>query len=150
MKSIVILMGFIVVAVSFSSCSKPGCTDALAENYDAEATQSDNSCIFERDKFIGTYKLTQACEADDNPYQTIEIVNGASREDVIIKDWFALFDVTAQVDGHKISFKKNHEEWTYEGIGYIAGKAITIDYTICPTESYPCASPTMCTMICYR
>lgn len=40
-----------------TGCTKPikGCTDKQAENYNAEATESDGNCSYARDKFLGSY-----------------------------------------------------------------------------------------------
>lgn len=69
MKSILnlrYLLALAVVATLFTSCGKDndgggtttitGCTDSEAENYNADATESDNSCVFARDQFIGNYQ----------------------------------------------------------------------------------------------
>ena len=69
MKSILILrylLAIAVVATIFTSCGKDddgggtttitGCTDTEAENYNADATESDNSCVYARDQFIGNYQ----------------------------------------------------------------------------------------------
>lgn len=60
------LLAFAVVITAFSSCSKDddggettvitGCTDSNAENYNPDATESDNNCVYFRDKFIGNYE----------------------------------------------------------------------------------------------
>ena len=64
MKSILnlrYLLALAVVITIFSSCGKDdpvtvrGCTDAEADNYNADAAESDGSCVFSRDKFIGVY-----------------------------------------------------------------------------------------------
>ena len=68
MKSILILrylLAIAVVATIFTSCGKDddgggtttitGCTDTEAENFNVDATESDNSCVYARDQFIGNY-----------------------------------------------------------------------------------------------
>ena len=37
---------FLLLLLFFSSCSKEGCTDPIAENYDADAKKDDGSCEF--------------------------------------------------------------------------------------------------------
>ena len=37
---------FLLMLLFFSSCSKEGCTDPIAENYDADAKKDDGSCEF--------------------------------------------------------------------------------------------------------
>jgi len=44
--------------ICFNACGDDdveGCTDAAADNYNPEATVSDGSCVYARDKFIGSY-----------------------------------------------------------------------------------------------
>lgn len=41
--------------VDDGSCVYSGCTDPDAENFDSDATNDDGSCVYARDKFIGTY-----------------------------------------------------------------------------------------------
>ena len=43
------------------SCIISGCTDVAAENYNSNATTDDGSCEFARDKFLGSYLSTLAC-----------------------------------------------------------------------------------------
>lgn len=69
MKSILnlrYLLALAVVVTIFTACGKDddgggittitGCTDSEAENYNADATESDNSCVYARDQFIGNYQ----------------------------------------------------------------------------------------------
>jgi len=37
---------FLVITIFFSSCSKEGCTDPVAENYDADAKNDDGNCEY--------------------------------------------------------------------------------------------------------
>ena len=133
-----------------TSCKKPGCIDPAAVNYDEEADSNDGSCVYDRDKFIGTYEMYQECSPDDFPSKTVEIKTGGAMNQVQITGWFDGFSITAEVDGNEISFKKEQDVYTYEGIGYIAGSAVTIDYNVCLTTDYPCDATTDCTMICFN
>lgn len=58
------LLLLFVSAFMISSCGDDdveGCTDPEAENYNAEATVSDGSCVYARDKFIGNYTGSFTC-----------------------------------------------------------------------------------------
>ena len=62
MKSILnlrYLLALVVAMTLISSCGKDdevtGCTDSESENYNPDATKSDNSCVYARDQFIGNY-----------------------------------------------------------------------------------------------
>lgn len=149
MKITYLLLTFLTI-VSITGCKEPGCIDPNAVNYDAEADSNDGSCVYERDKFIGTYEMYQECEADDYPSKTIEIVTGGAMDEVKINGWFDGFSITAKVDGNEIFFEQEYEVYTYAGIGYIAGSAVTIDYNVCLTVDFPCDNATDCTMICFN
>lgn len=71
------------VAFTFTSCEEDpirGCTDSEAENYDALAVESDGSCTYARDKFLGDYVGALACPgllgAISNPDFTFSIAEG--------------------------------------------------------------------------
>ena len=49
-KALILLMGFIVT--STSSCSKEGCTDPTATNYDKEADTDNGTCISKQDVIL--------------------------------------------------------------------------------------------------
>ncbi len=66
-KNIVILL-FSITALLFISCGgddEPsdvaGCTDTRAENYDANATSDNGTCLFPNDKFFGSYEGSFNC-----------------------------------------------------------------------------------------
>lgn len=43
-KTLVLVIAMFSLTVSLQSCAKNGCTDILAENYDADATKDDGTC----------------------------------------------------------------------------------------------------------
>ncbi|WP_235296123.1 hypothetical protein [Portibacter marinus] len=68
MRSLLNILFLVMVGMgtitSLDSCRKvEGCTDEAAENYDPDADVSDGSCVYARDKFIGTYAGVLNCQA---------------------------------------------------------------------------------------
>lgn len=46
MKTLKLTSLFFMIALAFGACSKEGCTDSSADNYDPEADESDGSCEY--------------------------------------------------------------------------------------------------------
>ncbi len=63
--SSILLIGFFAMSlVTFNSCSDDevtGCTDANAENFNAEAVMDDGTCVYARDKFLGDFFGSITC-----------------------------------------------------------------------------------------
>ncbi len=62
----ILLLFFMGLLCSITSCDNTpdpilGCTDAEAENYNPNATESDNSCTYAREQFLGDYSGTITC-----------------------------------------------------------------------------------------
>ena len=88
--NILTLIALITLTMTFTSCEEDpivGCTDPDAENFDATAVESDGSCVFTRDKFLGDYLGTLACpgplapiSSDMFPFTISESVTGGVDE----------------------------------------------------------------------
>lgn len=63
MKHIFTLFVLVTFLISCEEVPDPvfGCTDQEAENYNANATDSDNSCVYAREAFLGDYTGTITC-----------------------------------------------------------------------------------------
>lgn len=59
------ILAIIAFALTISSCNKDieGCTDAESENYNPDANIDNNSCVYARDKFIGSFLGALDCQA---------------------------------------------------------------------------------------
>lgn len=59
------ILGLLCVFALFSCEDTPepilGCTDAEAENYNPNATESDNNCVYAREAFLGDFTGTITC-----------------------------------------------------------------------------------------
>ncbi len=72
MKRLFILLSFFAIgSVIFSGCSKEGCTDPTAENYDPDAKKDDGSCIYAENQAptISDFTIT----GDPTPGGTLDI-----------------------------------------------------------------------------
>lgn len=119
-----LLFGF---ALAFSSCDKDdpepvlGCTDENAENYNAAATQNDNSCVFARDKFLGEFNGTLNCGAIitmPTAFRMIisEGLGGDNEVQVEFKDTDVPFPiVSATVEGNMLTITESQYNIEYQG-----------------------------------
>ena len=62
-----------VAALSFQSCKKEGCTDATANNYNAEAKKDDGTCLYGSD--------------ENKDLVTIESIDGEKNDKGDIPTW---------------------------------------------------------------
>lgn len=79
---------FMVVGLFQVACTPEpikGCTNKNAENYNAEAEEADGSCVFARDKFLGTFKGKLLCGAPLPPSSefTMLITEGLSGDNAV-------------------------------------------------------------------
>jgi hypothetical protein len=61
-----VLLILAVLLIGLTSCTKEGCIDSLADNYEASADVSDNSCVYTADMVIYWTQQTS-----DYMYQTL-------------------------------------------------------------------------------
>ena len=57
-KNILIIVS-LMLTLAFVGCTKNGCTDSTAKNYDKSAKNDDGSCIYEPVSIVGRYKCTR-------------------------------------------------------------------------------------------
>lgn len=55
-----LLLVLISLSLTFSSCSREGCTDAFAANYKEKAESDDGSCRYDSDPFEGRWEMTDS------------------------------------------------------------------------------------------
>lgn len=126
MRSVLILLvGFLML----TSCNKEGCTDPLAENYSSDATENDGSCVFPRDKFIGTFSVTETCNSGNQNYDIL-ISNSAVGTNYININNIGGFGLNsnATVSGDNTSFDQTSVGVNFSGTGSISGSTLTISY----------------------
>ena len=107
MKKLVFISFFVtmLLCISFVGCSKRGCTDPKANNYDESAKKDDGSCIYDyRYAWIGTYDGTKTTnswvmtiddeeEEDGFGYVSYEI----GPNDVTLEVWLATKDSVLEI-----------------------------------------------------
>ncbi len=94
---------------TLDSCQKvEGCTDPDAENYNADAEESDGSCTYAREKFIGTFQGMLSCGPplpNDEDF-TIVIAEGLSNNAEVLITFqdveSPIPELSARVDGDKL------------------------------------------------
>lgn len=124
-----------VGSATFSSCGKEGCTDTDANNYNADATDDDGSCTYDRTKFIGTYTVNESCSSGNYSYSmtiaessanmvTITLTNLGNFQNAVLTatvsgDALTIASQTVTIDGTAVAFS---------GQGTISGSTLTIIY----------------------
>lgn len=87
MKSKLLFLFIAFVGFALTGCGDPvqGCTDPDAENYNSEAEESDGSCTYERDKFLGNYSGEIMCgfPVSDGGTFDMEVNEGLSASDQV-------------------------------------------------------------------
>lgn len=121
-----------------------GCTDPLSENYDENASIDDGSCVFARDKFIGSYNVV----SDDcvNGTYTIRIdpsSNNAAK--IIISNLNKLSSLTVIGSVSESSFviePTNFNGQTVSGNGQINGSVLNVIYQVTNSDGSTFSCPT--------
>ena len=121
-------MGATVITTS-TSCESEGCTDPNAENFDADADNDDGTCILAREKFLGTYDLTENCSTGADSYTLTITASSTSDENIVIANFYAFSTITASVNGETFTFDQTEDTINYSGTGTISGNTVTINYT---------------------
>ena len=130
-QRVLIFLSLFTLTIFVSSCEKDvyGCMDPLSENYNPEANISDNSCVYARDEFIGSYNSNENCSSGNWTYN-LNITAASSLDQVILNN-FGDFgeNVRATVSGNNLSFNDTQGGITFSGTGSINGTTLTIIYT---------------------
>lgn len=126
---------FSLVMFLSSGCGVDGCTDPMSDNFNAEATDDDGTCIPWRDKFMGQYTVSESCPSGTYTFE-INIVQGASAADAIIINNLGDFGkaVNATVNGANVNIPNQNitdqgVTASINGSGSINGNLLIINYT---------------------
>jgi hypothetical protein len=124
-------------AIAFSGCEKTeGCTDPLSENYDPSAELENNTCITQRQKFLGLYSADENCNITLHHTFFSEVRKANDNLTDILFFNFAnsyVNPVRATVNKTTFIIEKQDPDATglsVSGNGSIAGNIITVQYRI--------------------
>jgi hypothetical protein len=151
-KKILKLLAFALVISTVSlntSCTKTeGCTDPTAENYDPEAELENNTCVTQRQKFLGLYLANGLCSSgagNQTQGYFVEIrKSNQNLEDILLFNVGNLFQnpVVATVNRSQITIDRQDPDATgryISGTGSIVGTKLTLSYKIrIASTSYDC------------
>ncbi len=115
----------------WTGCAEEGCTNPIAENYNPDAAEDDFSCILPRDKFLGTYNVTENCDGDTEMY-TFFITASTSDETVVeITNFHGIGAVVqGMIEGNSITITSSNTSSTIDGDGSISGNTLSLEYSV--------------------
>ncbi|MDJ1468502.1 hypothetical protein [Xanthocytophaga flava] len=93
----------------------------------------------DREKFLGTYDLTETCSGSPDTYE-ITVSAGADENEIEIKNFYSPgIDVKATISGNKVTipsqnftgqFEGEPITVTFTGSGTLSGDKLTIEYSV--------------------
>lgn len=123
--------------VDDGGCEYIGCTNPDADNYDQHALEDDGECIFARDKFIGTYYVTDECNSGNYDY-SITIIPHEDFGKVLVSNMAGVLpvaNVPASVFGNLLTISDTVGVNYFQGAGSLSIDELTITYSLSNGES---------------
>jgi hypothetical protein len=124
-----------VGASTLTSCGKEGCTDTDANNYNADATDDDGTCTYDRTKFLGAYTVNETCNSGTYNYSMTIAEASANMVTVTLTNLgdFSSNVLTGTVSGDALSIPSQTltiqgTSVAFSGQGTISGSTLTIIY----------------------
>lgn len=71
MRNIIVIFALFFGAIIYAGCTKCGCTDPDAINYDKSVQEDDGSCVYPNSKIIGKYICTRKSELENTTDENI-------------------------------------------------------------------------------
>lgn len=140
------LFAFAAAGLSFTGCiQKRGCTSSLADNFDPDATQDDDTCVPTRDKFVGVFESNATVESVDDPgilvpyddvFVNLEDSTATNDQELVMSvinldPDYQILPLRATVSGQfSLNIPRQPiAEFEYWGDGNINGRVLEIDIT---------------------
>ncbi len=125
------LLLFCSIIILLQSCSKSGCTDSTADNYDPDATTSIDNCIPARDKFIAQYSVQEQCGVNSYTYDISIAAASPGKKNVTITNFGQLITpVLAEVNGSLIQITEaTYGNVIIAGQGELSGNILVLSYS---------------------
>lgn len=135
---------FVIISIALIGCTKEGCTDSNAENFDSEATENDDSCEY-NSAHIGTYTSNRSCNYSSDSTFDISVIEGPNTNEIVLNNIMGDgANIRATMNGQEFSFNEEFGPGTYHGTGYFLENSITITVNLCETIYYPCDDEETC------
>lgn len=121
---------FFLFFITLQSCSTKGCTDATADNFDPDATESSDNCIPARDKFLASYSVQEQCGSNQFTYDITIIAASSGKLNVVISNLGDFnIPVNANVNGSLIQIiEGTYGNKIISGQGEISGNILVMGY----------------------
>ena len=95
MKGTILIIIMFLCAIAFEGCTKCGCTDLDAINYDESAEKDDGSCIYSNSKIIGKYICTRESEHENTTVDNIVLeIFPVRTSEKLLRAWDSSLNLT--------------------------------------------------------
>ena len=95
MRNIIVIFALFFCAIIYSGCTKCGCTDPDAINYDKSVQEDDGSCVYPNSKIIGKYICTRKSELENTTDENIVLeIFPVRTSKKLLRAWDSSLDLT--------------------------------------------------------
>lgn len=95
MRNIIVIFALFFGAIIYAGCTKCGCTDPDAINYDKSVQEDDGSCIYPNSKIVGKYICTRKSELENTTDKNIVLeIFPVRTSEKLLRAWDSSLDLT--------------------------------------------------------